>query len=95
VQRLSWSSVCVCYESRDSQQAILALLFGLSSSQPLMGIGLCVLLTGKGYRVGVEWGKVRDSCRGVLERWFGAETMGRGGLRLAGNGEGTFMVTGF
>ncbi|GJY97145.1 hypothetical protein Tco_0514055, partial [Tanacetum coccineum] len=30
----------------------------------------------KGYRVGVEWGKVRDSCRGVLERWFGAENSG-------------------
>ncbi|GJR76122.1 separase [Tanacetum coccineum] len=43
-----------------------------------MGLGLSVLLTGKGYRVGVEWGKVRDSCRGVLERWFGAENRGRG-----------------
>ncbi|GJU82097.1 retrovirus-related pol polyprotein from transposon TNT 1-94 [Tanacetum coccineum] len=45
-----------------------------------MGLGLSVLLTGKGYRVGVEWGKVRDSCRGVLERWFGAENRGRGWL---------------
>ncbi|GKC97605.1 hypothetical protein Tco_1167880 [Tanacetum coccineum] len=33
-----------------------------------------------GIRVGVEWGKVRDSCRGVLERWFGAENRGRGGM---------------
>ncbi|GJZ98558.1 hypothetical protein Tco_0671011 [Tanacetum coccineum] len=41
---------------------------------------------GKGYRVGVEWGKVRDSCRGVLERWFGAENRGRGGLVLAPSG---------
>ncbi|GKF76305.1 hypothetical protein Tco_0225749, partial [Tanacetum coccineum] len=32
----------------------------------------------KGYRVGVEWGKVRDSCRGVLERWYGVENSGEG-----------------
>ncbi|GJS69288.1 hypothetical protein Tco_0702129 [Tanacetum coccineum] len=30
--------------------------------------------------------KVRDSCRGVLERWFGAENRGRGGLVLAPSG---------
>ncbi|GJY31618.1 hypothetical protein Tco_0415113 [Tanacetum coccineum] len=38
----------------------------------------------KGYRVGVEWGKVRDSCRGVLERWFGAENRGRGWFDFGG-----------
>ncbi|GJY62381.1 putative ribonuclease H-like domain-containing protein [Tanacetum coccineum] len=50
-----------------------------------MGLGLSVLLTGKGYRVGVEWGKVRNSCRGVLERWFGAENREGGeGKRVIG-----------
>ncbi|GKF42516.1 hypothetical protein Tco_0125858, partial [Tanacetum coccineum] len=34
----------------------------------------------KGYRGTRLWGKVRDSCRGVLERWFGEENRGRGGM---------------
>ncbi|GKA99051.1 hypothetical protein Tco_0826988 [Tanacetum coccineum] len=44
VQRLSWSSVCVCYESRDSQQAILALHLVLYTISPLKGHGfLCIV----------------------------------------------------
>ncbi|GKF68465.1 hypothetical protein Tco_0198144, partial [Tanacetum coccineum] len=46
----------------------------------------------EGYRVGVEWGKVRNSCRGVLERWFGAENRGRGGMVFGGYG---LVVAGF
>ncbi|GJV30955.1 hypothetical protein Tco_1391355 [Tanacetum coccineum] len=75
------------------QKTSAGLLSFYRSPKASLGLGISWMV--EGYRVGVEWGKVRDSCRGVLERWFGAETMGRGGLRLAGNGEGTFMVTGF
>ncbi|GKA44685.1 hypothetical protein Tco_0737481 [Tanacetum coccineum] len=39
---------------------------------------------GGGYRGIGLWGKVRVSCRGVLERWFGLKPWGRGGIRLAG-----------
>ncbi|GKG33701.1 hypothetical protein Tco_0433860, partial [Tanacetum coccineum] len=59
-------------------KAILALGSHYHTISPLMFFGLSVLSSGKGYRVGVEWGKVRDSCRGVLERWFGVENSGEG-----------------
>ncbi|GKG33950.1 hypothetical protein Tco_0434109, partial [Tanacetum coccineum] len=62
---------------------------------PLKGfVGLCVL-TGKGViRVMGRWEVVRDSCRGVLERWFGAENRGRGwyGFWRQGSGLRTVMV---
>ncbi|GKF66758.1 hypothetical protein Tco_0193275, partial [Tanacetum coccineum] len=69
---------CACCVSREAIPAILALGSHYHTISPLMFFGLSVLASGKGYRVGVEWGKVRDSCRGVLERWFGAETVGKG-----------------
>ncbi|GKD49881.1 hypothetical protein Tco_1278857, partial [Tanacetum coccineum] len=59
----------------------------LSSSQPLMGFGLSEMNWKGGIRVGVEWGKVRDSCRGVLGRWYGEKNRGRGSLGLAGKVE--------
>ncbi|GKC54880.1 hypothetical protein Tco_1077625, partial [Tanacetum coccineum] len=38
---------------------------------------------GKGYRVIGLWGKVRGELGEVLERWFGAETVGNGGRVFA------------
>ncbi|GKF37520.1 hypothetical protein Tco_0114278 [Tanacetum coccineum] len=35
------------------------------------------------------WGKVRGELGEVLERWFGAETVGKGGFDFGGYGEGT------
>ncbi|GKF59349.1 hypothetical protein Tco_0176135, partial [Tanacetum coccineum] len=70
----------------NTPQAILALLFVFSSSHHSWGCSGCVILAGKGYRVGVEWGKVRDSCRGVLERWYGKKTMGEGRFGFGGKG---------
>ncbi|GJW57758.1 hypothetical protein Tco_0104489, partial [Tanacetum coccineum] len=68
-------------------QAILTLLFVLTSSQPLMGIGLCVLLTGKGIGAMGRWGKVKDSCRDVLREVVWQEKLWeRGGMDLAGTG---------
>ncbi|GKG01197.1 hypothetical protein Tco_0305902, partial [Tanacetum coccineum] len=73
----------MCVESPSCNPSLA--LF-LSSSQPLMGFGLSEMNWKGGIRVGVEWGKVRDSCRGVLERWFGAETMEVSGLGFGGIG---------
>ncbi|GJW97128.1 hypothetical protein Tco_0178936 [Tanacetum coccineum] len=44
---------------------------------------------GKGYRGIGLWGKVRGELGEVLERWFGAETVGRGGLGFGGYGGGS------
>ncbi|GJT56440.1 hypothetical protein Tco_0991494, partial [Tanacetum coccineum] len=41
---------------------------------------------GKGYRVIGLWGKVRGELGEVLERWFGAETVGKGGMVFGGSG---------
>ncbi|GJV74860.1 hypothetical protein Tco_1506444 [Tanacetum coccineum] len=71
-------------ESTNSQSNP-SLLFGLSSSQPLMGIGLCVLLTGKGIGAMGRWGKVKGELGEVLGRWFVArKPWERGGMDLAG-----------
>ncbi|GJY48819.1 hypothetical protein Tco_0438775 [Tanacetum coccineum] len=43
-----------------------------------------VLAVGKGYRVGVEWGKVRDSCRGTWDSGMARKTVGNGGLGFGG-----------
>ncbi|GJW98551.1 hypothetical protein Tco_0180359, partial [Tanacetum coccineum] len=47
---------------------------------------------GKGYRVIGLWGKVRGELGEVLERWFGAETVGKGGLVFGGYGDWAFKV---
>ncbi|GJY72624.1 hypothetical protein Tco_0476327 [Tanacetum coccineum] len=45
-----------------------------------------MLPKGKGYRVIGLWGKVRGELGEVLERWFGAETVGKGGFDFGGYG---------
>ncbi|GKA34025.1 hypothetical protein Tco_0720454 [Tanacetum coccineum] len=43
-----------------------------------MGFGLSEMNWKGGIRVGVEWGKVRDSCRGYLGGGLGRKTVGNG-----------------
>ncbi|GJT80070.1 hypothetical protein Tco_1054412, partial [Tanacetum coccineum] len=50
---------------------------------------------GKGYRVIGLWGKVRGELGEVLERWFGAETVGKGGFDFGGYGVWYSMVSRF
>ncbi|GJU90634.1 hypothetical protein Tco_1303057, partial [Tanacetum coccineum] len=53
---------------------------------PLPSLWSWVVLAGKGYRVIGLWGKVRGELGEVLERWFGAETVGKGGFDFGGYG---------
>ncbi|GKF84488.1 hypothetical protein Tco_0249386, partial [Tanacetum coccineum] len=48
------------------------------------GYGVECLCQGEGYRVGVEWGKVRDSCRGTWDSGMGLKTMGKGWYGFGG-----------
>ncbi|GJY15124.1 hypothetical protein Tco_0385546, partial [Tanacetum coccineum] len=41
-------------------------------------------MQGKGYRVGVEWGKVRDSCRGTWEVVWELKLWERGWFEVGG-----------
>ncbi|GJV73594.1 hypothetical protein Tco_1493589 [Tanacetum coccineum] len=92
LQNFSWCGVVLVVRVQSLFKAILALGSHYHTISPLMFFGLSVLASGKGYRVGVEWGKVRDSCRGVLERWFGAENRGRGGMVFGAKWLWTVMV---
>ncbi|GJS04126.1 putative reverse transcriptase domain-containing protein [Tanacetum coccineum] len=96
----SFSSLCVgmsylCECAKLSQVNPSLALF-LSSSQPLMGFGLSEMNWKGGIRVGVEWGKVRDSCRGYLGGGLGRKTVGNGGSRFwRVRGEGTVWLAVF
>ncbi|GJZ21086.1 ribonuclease H-like domain-containing protein [Tanacetum coccineum] len=50
--------------------------------------------SGKGYRVIGLWGKVRGELGEVLERWFGAETVGKGGFDFGGYGLPSSVLAG-
>ncbi|GKC21779.1 retrovirus-related pol polyprotein from transposon 17.6 [Tanacetum coccineum] len=59
-------------------------MFLYHTISPLMLLGLGDCQYGRVCRVGVEWGKVRGLAVSVLGRWFGCETVGKGGLGFGG-----------
>ncbi|GKD42973.1 hypothetical protein Tco_1267618 [Tanacetum coccineum] len=71
----------------------LALSSFYSSSKPCLWSW--VVLAGKGYRVGVEWGKVRVSCECTWEVVWEEKPWEMAGKVLAGTGWYCFMVAGF
>ncbi|GKC42936.1 hypothetical protein Tco_1060658, partial [Tanacetum coccineum] len=55
----------------------------LNNAQSLLGsweVFAVECRKGRGYRGTRLWGKVWVSCECVLERWFGAENRGKGGM---------------
>ncbi|GKD81046.1 hypothetical protein Tco_1347885, partial [Tanacetum coccineum] len=79
---LSWVELVVRVQSNPSNPSL-----PLASLHHLTIEGLRVFVNcqvGMVCRVGVEWGKVRDSCRVVLGRWFGSENSGKWWYKVGG-----------
>ncbi|GKA25375.1 reverse transcriptase domain-containing protein [Tanacetum coccineum] len=73
----SWFVFAVSVESNPSPCLQVVLL--LAQSRPLKGIGLSGIAKWKSYRGIGLWEMVRGELGDVLGRWFGSETVGKGG----------------